>query len=238
MHSAVILAQAGSLGDMLRKQLITPYNKMYSDADALRWAVQLASALQALHDGCPQIIHRDIKLDNVLLAPPPPEEGAPKGTLIAKLADLGLHVVRAGQGLWFRRPLDMGWARRACVPAGVGPNAPGACCSMAASPPTGRAARARHSPCWANSSDAAWHGARKQAAALGRPARAALAFWLGRTTHRGPSLCPAAMAVTTPRERGAAWPSLPGMASIVLCGRPDLLPALCRRYSPAAKAAT
>ena len=50
--------------------------EIYTYADALRWSQQIAEGLAYLHDRSPLIIHRDLKLDNVLLCgadlPPPP----------------------------------------------------------------------------------------------------------------------------------------------------------------------
>ena len=41
---------------------------MYTYADALRWSIQMAEGLAHLHSRDQLIIHRDLKLDNVLLA--------------------------------------------------------------------------------------------------------------------------------------------------------------------------
>ena len=41
---------------------------LYTYADGLRWATQMAQGLAYLHDQEPTIIHRDLKLDNILLA--------------------------------------------------------------------------------------------------------------------------------------------------------------------------
>jgi serine/threonine protein kinase len=53
--------------------------------DALRWALQIAEALAYLHQFSPLIVHRDLKLENILLTSPIPARAD------AKLADFGLH---------------------------------------------------------------------------------------------------------------------------------------------------
>jgi len=41
--------------------------RLYAFADALRWATQCAKALQYLHESQPQVLHRDLKSENLLL---------------------------------------------------------------------------------------------------------------------------------------------------------------------------
>jgi len=53
--------------------------------DALRWALDIAEALEYLHGLRPLIVHRDLKLENILLTATNPARSA------AKLADFGLH---------------------------------------------------------------------------------------------------------------------------------------------------
>lgn len=74
----------GSLGDLLRKQMIQPFKQLYTDADALRWCLHIAQALQYLHESRPVVIHRDLKLENVMLS------GTDLAHADAKLGDFGL----------------------------------------------------------------------------------------------------------------------------------------------------
>jgi serine/threonine protein kinase len=53
--------------------------------DALRWALDIAEALEYLHGFRPLIVHRDLKLENILLTSGQPARAS------AKLADFGLH---------------------------------------------------------------------------------------------------------------------------------------------------
>lgn len=67
---------------------------VYTYKDGLRWAMQIASALAHLHAQRPLIIHRDLKLDNVLLTGAQLES---KGlqTQIVKLRLVSLHYMIA-----------------------------------------------------------------------------------------------------------------------------------------------
>ncbi|KAJ9520847.1 hypothetical protein QJQ45_014048, partial [Haematococcus lacustris] len=74
----------GTLKKMVSKQMRTPHRAVYSNADALRWTTQLAEAIAYLHAARPKVIHRDLKMDNVLLT-----EGE-VSVKSAKLSDFGL----------------------------------------------------------------------------------------------------------------------------------------------------
>ncbi|GFH08667.1 predicted protein [Haematococcus lacustris] len=55
---------------------------------ALMWLIDIAEGLQHLHGQDPPLIHRDIKLDNILLHDCHEQE-----RMVARITDLGLHVV-------------------------------------------------------------------------------------------------------------------------------------------------
>ena len=63
----------------------------YSWKDAFRWLQQIVAALKYLHGLRPMVVHRDLKLENLLLT------GSNPGTADAKLADFGLcKLVKVG----------------------------------------------------------------------------------------------------------------------------------------------
>ena len=41
---------------------------VYTYKEGVQWCIQVAEGLQRLHTGSPMIIHRDLKLDNILLS--------------------------------------------------------------------------------------------------------------------------------------------------------------------------
>lgn len=56
-------------------QMLNVGRLVYTYADACAWAEDIADGLAYLHSYNPQIIHRDVKLDNVLLRRVPPLSG-------------------------------------------------------------------------------------------------------------------------------------------------------------------
>ena len=48
-------------------QMMEPLRKKWSDKEAVQWSLQLAKAVAYLHSRSPLVIHRDLKLENVLL---------------------------------------------------------------------------------------------------------------------------------------------------------------------------
>ena len=58
----------GSLMSLMMKAAGSGTGKrLYSYLDALRWVTQAAKAIQYLHDSRPQVMHRDLKSENLLL---------------------------------------------------------------------------------------------------------------------------------------------------------------------------
>ena len=71
----------------------SPVEATYAWTDALRWLQQIAVALKYLHGLRPMVVHRDLKLENMLLT------GLNPATADAKLADFGLcKLVKVGSG--------------------------------------------------------------------------------------------------------------------------------------------
>ena len=56
------------------------FKDLYKLQDAVRWLTQIASGLAYLHQCQPKVIHRDLKLENILL------QGTEVGTQCAKIA--------------------------------------------------------------------------------------------------------------------------------------------------------
>ena len=79
----------GNLKRLIMEQSIEWGAQGLTATDSLSWCIQLASALSFLHSQSPPIIHRDIKLENILLATP--LKSRRKGqTVEIRLIDFGL----------------------------------------------------------------------------------------------------------------------------------------------------
>mmetsp|Transcript_34342 Transcript_34342/g.61281 ORF Transcript_34342/g.61281 Transcript_34342/m.61281 type:complete len:471 (-) Transcript_34342:3072-4484(-) len=97
----------GTLRTMVEKQMHTMTHKLkvYTPMAALEWLIQVAEGLVYLHSLNPLVIHRDLKLDNILLSSTLQDEGDENHALRAKLADFGLSKSiqareQAGQELY------------------------------------------------------------------------------------------------------------------------------------------
>ncbi|KAF8055467.1 rckA [Scenedesmus sp. PABB004] len=78
----------GSLAGAIYERMVAPHVPSYSTLAALQWGVDVAAGLAHLHGLTPMIIHRDLKLANILL-----QRDAHAGRRVAKLSDFGLHVM-------------------------------------------------------------------------------------------------------------------------------------------------
>lgn len=67
LYTVQELMPGGDLNSVLMRQCIKPRIPVYTFAHALKWAQQIARGLRYLHHAEPQVIHRDMKFDNVLL---------------------------------------------------------------------------------------------------------------------------------------------------------------------------
>jgi serine/threonine protein kinase len=63
--------EGGSIGKLIQLGSINVGKKrLYSYHDAWRWSLQIAKAVQYMHESNPRVIHRDLKADNLLLTKP------------------------------------------------------------------------------------------------------------------------------------------------------------------------
>lgn len=76
----------GTLKAVVSKQMKTSKN-LYRMQDAVRWITEMAQGLKYLHQCQPMVIHRDLKLENILLS------GTDYRTVTTKIADFGLSAL-------------------------------------------------------------------------------------------------------------------------------------------------
>ena len=86
-HGDTSLTAAGTVKQLILKQMQTAQGRIYTNNDCLRWSIDIARALVYLHSGAAGslILHRDINPDNIMLTSSIP------GKSDAKLVDFGLH---------------------------------------------------------------------------------------------------------------------------------------------------
>lgn len=87
-YQVIEYMKGGSMKNLIMLQNIQRQQgqtiSLYSDKDALRWCLDIAEALEYLHTFEIPIVHRDIKLDNILLST------TQTSIAEAKLSDFGL----------------------------------------------------------------------------------------------------------------------------------------------------
>lgn len=83
------LVRGGNLLHKVYKQMLNRQKCVYTSVEALDWLMDVAEGMHYLHtitDTKPMIIHRDLKLENIMLMPD-------INGIVAKLVDFGLHKV-------------------------------------------------------------------------------------------------------------------------------------------------
>eukprot|EP00890_Picochlorum_soloecismus_P000597 jgi/Picsp_1/1538/NSC_05016-R1_serine threonine-protein kinase ctr1 len=82
--------KGGAVQYTVQNQMITLGRRLYSLRQALTWCQSIASALEYLHNNNPMVVHRDLKLENVILTSKTIDEAS------AKLVDFGLAALVEG----------------------------------------------------------------------------------------------------------------------------------------------
>eukprot|EP00798_Chlamydomonas_sp_ICE-L_P027314 gene27314-4619_t len=85
MFLACEVMQGGTLNKLVMHQMLMPHKSLYTLVTAMKWCINMADALAYLHTSQPTVIHRDLKLENILL-----KGGVTHSTQEACLADFGL----------------------------------------------------------------------------------------------------------------------------------------------------
>jgi serine/threonine protein kinase len=76
----------GTLKSKILNQMVQRPQIVYTNVQGLRWCLNIAEGIAAMHSSSPMVIHRDLKSDNVLLT-------SHAKDAVAKIADLGLHAM-------------------------------------------------------------------------------------------------------------------------------------------------
>eukprot|EP00210_Caulerpa_lentillifera_P003514 g3353.t1 len=77
---------AGTLSSQIVKQMRTR-RIVYTLREGLQWLIHVAKGMKYLHNSSPRVIHRDLKIENIMLT----EDF--DGKKIAKIGDFGLHAL-------------------------------------------------------------------------------------------------------------------------------------------------
>lgn len=85
------------MADMLLTVETSPFQKLFSPEQALSWCKDICAGLNYIHTLPAPVIHRDLKLDNVLLADQGDDPAGRGVKRNAKIADFGLGAVRASR---------------------------------------------------------------------------------------------------------------------------------------------
>eukprot|EP01024_Parvocaulis_polyphysoides_P014822 TRINITY_DN1621_c0_g2_i1.p2 TRINITY_DN1621_c0_g2~~TRINITY_DN1621_c0_g2_i1.p2 ORF type:complete len:263 (-),score=15.10 TRINITY_DN1621_c0_g2_i1:198-986(-) len=78
--------EGGSLHSLLLKQCISYHKNLYTIMDAFNWVFDIAKGMQYLHASRPMVVHRDLKLQNIMLNPRPDRTKA-------VIIDFGVHAL-------------------------------------------------------------------------------------------------------------------------------------------------
>eukprot|EP00798_Chlamydomonas_sp_ICE-L_P013761 gene13761-19665_t len=67
MFLACEVMQGGTLNKLVMNQMLMPHKSLYTLVTALKWCINMADALAYLQVSQPTVIHRALKLENILL---------------------------------------------------------------------------------------------------------------------------------------------------------------------------
>lgn len=80
--------ECGTLRDLVLNQMVNPSKSLYSTEQGVQWLLEIAEALLYMHSLTPVVVHRDLKLENILL----------RKQNEAVLSDFGLHTLLQKSG--------------------------------------------------------------------------------------------------------------------------------------------